>query len=244
MDIGRLLQGVLGSNGAATLKKEVGGLVGRGGAGGGSGLAGVAGGAAAGSLLTMVLGSKKGRKMGGTVLKVGGAAIVAGLAYKAYSDYRSNKAPQHEKLEALPDVPQSSGFALENQSDARGSDFRLAVIQAMVAAAKCDGHIDAEENARIKAAITEQNLSDEEKGFLLDAFSDEADPVAIANLAKTEAQAAELYVVSRMAIDPDMDVERRYLDRLAGALRLPQALVDHLDTKVEDARQQLSTQWG
>lgn len=251
MDIGRLLQGVLGSDGATSLKREVERMTGKGGgastgssSGGSGALGGIAGGAAAGGLLTMLLGSKKGRKMGGTVLKVGGAAIIAGLAYKAYSDYRNNKAPQHEKIENLPEAPKSSGFALEDQSDARGSDFRLAVVQAMIGAAKSDGHIDAEENARIKAAIREQNLSDEEKGFLLDAFSGEADPVAIANLAKTEEQAAELYVASRMAIDPDVEVERRYLDRLAGALRLPQPLVEHLDTKVEDARQQLSALEG
>lgn len=238
MDIGRLLQGVLGSHGAASLQDGI--KRATGGSGGGDGFGGIAGGAAAGGLLTLLLGSKKGRKMGGAALKYGGAAIIAGLAYKAYSDYRNNKPPQHEKLESLPDAPPSSGFALDAHSDARGADFRLAIVQAMVAAAKSDGHVDAEENARIQAAISEQTLSGEEKSFLLDAFAGKADPIAIAQLAGTEAQAAELYVVSRMAIDPDVEVERRYLDRLAGALRLPQKLVEHLNTKVEDARQQLA----
>ncbi|KJS39700.1 MAG: membrane protein [Rhodospirillaceae bacterium BRH_c57] len=236
MDIGRLLQGVMGSDTAATLQREAKRFTSGGGGAGG----GLLGGAAAGGLMALLLGNKSARKMGGTALKVGGAALLAGLAYKAYSDYKSNKAPQHDKIEDLPAAPKSSGFALEDQSAGNNGDFRLAIVRAMIAAAKSDGHIDAEENERIKAAITDQDLSGEEKGFLLDAFSGEADPVAIAQLAKTEEQGAELYVASRIAIDPDAEAERRYLDRLAGALRLPQALVEHLDTKVEDARRQLS----
>ncbi|MGC2857000.1 tellurite resistance TerB family protein [Novispirillum sp. DQ9] len=246
MDIGRLLQGVLGSDAGASLQREVARMTGGGGGkngggkSGGNGAGGLLGGAAAGGLLAMVLGSKKGRKMGGKALKYGGAALLAGLAYKAWSDYKANKAPQHDSVADLPPAPARSGFALEEEVDTRGSDFRLAVVRAMIAAAKSDGHVDAQEQARITAAIQDNGLSAEEKGFLIDAFTGAADPVAIAALARTEEQAAELYVASRLAIDPDEEAERRYLDRLAGALRLPDALVAHLDTKVEDARRQLA----
>lgn len=239
MDIGRLLQGVMGSDVATTLQREAKRFT-NGGGGGNGAAGGLMGGAAAGGLMALLLGNKSARKMGGKALKYGGAALLAGLAYKAYSDYKSNKAPQHDRVEDLPAAPKSSGFALDDQAAGNGGDFRLAIVRAMIAAAKSDGHIDAEENERIKAAINDQNLTGEEKGFLLDAFSGEADPVAIAQLARTEEQGAELYVASRIAIDPDVEAERRYLDRLAGALRLPQPLVEHLDTKVEDARRQLS----
>lgn len=234
MDLGRLLDGVLRSDLSKEVKKVAGG------GSGGGGMGGIAGGAAAGSLMALLLGNKTGRKMGGKALKYGGAALLAGLAYKAWSDYRDKKPPQHESLDEVPQAPSSGAFALDRAS-AEGTDFRLAVIRAMIAAAKCDGHIDAEEHGRVHAAIEAQGLSAEEKGLLFDAFAGDADPVAIARLASGEEQAAELYAASRMAIDPDVEAERRYLDRLAGALALPQALVDHLDVKIEDARQQLAS---
>lgn len=190
--------------------------------------------------MALVLGNKKARKMGGKALKYGGAALLAGLAYKAWSDYKANKPPAQEGAADIAPPPSRSGFAPEEESDSAGSDFRLTLVRAMIAAARSDGHVDAAEQARITAAIEDNALGAEEKGFLFDAFTAPADPVAIAALARTQEQAAEVYVASRMAIDPDEESERRYLDRLAGALRLPQDLVAHLDAKVEGARAHLS----
>lgn len=242
MDIGRLLQGVLGSDTAGTLQREAKRLTGGNGGGSASGASGLLGGAAAGGLISLMLGNKKARKMGGKALKYGGAALLAGLAYKAWSDYKANKAPQHDSIADLTPPPARSGFAPEEETDTGGGDFRLAVVRAMIAAARADGHVDAQEQARITAAIEAHDLGAEEKGFLFDAFTRDADPLAIAGLARTQEQAAELYVASRLAIDPDEASEQRYLDRLAGALRLPQDLVAHLDTKVEDARRQLAAE--
>lgn len=246
MDVRRLLEGVLGSGTAAGLEKEARRMMSGGGSGGKAGGAasgfggGMLGGAAAGGLLTMLLGSKKARKKGGKVLKYGGAALLAGLAWKAWSDWKNGQPARGASLEDVAQAPVGqTGFALERSTGggaAGGEDFRLSLVRAMIAAAKCDGHIDAEEHGRITAAIAEQNLTAEEKGFLLDAFAAEADPLAIARLARTEEQGAELYAASRLAIDPDVPAEHQYLARLGGALGLPSALVAHLDAKVDAAR--------
>ncbi|KKJ76562.1 hypothetical protein WH95_12190 [Kiloniella litopenaei] len=57
---------------------------------------GLASGAVAGGLAGYMMGSKKGRKMAKKTVQYGGLALVAGLAYKAYSDWQGNKnaAPQ------------------------------------------------------------------------------------------------------------------------------------------------------
>ena len=65
----------------------------------GSGLGGVAGGLAAGGLLGVLLGNKKARKkvgkLAGGVVGYGGAAALGALAYRAYSNWQSDKqAPQ------------------------------------------------------------------------------------------------------------------------------------------------------
>ena len=59
---------------------------------------GLAGGAVAGGLAGYMMGSKKGRKMAKKTVQYGGLALVAGLAYKAYSDWQGNKnvAPQQD----------------------------------------------------------------------------------------------------------------------------------------------------
>jgi uncharacterized membrane protein YebE (DUF533 family) len=55
----------------------------------------------------------------------------------------------------------------------------------------------------------------------------------IAALATTPEQAAEIYLVSRLAINPDRPAERAYLEALAHRLNLADELVAHLDRQIE-----------
>ena len=55
----------------------------------GSGVAGGLAGGLAGGALANVLSGKKGRKLAGSALKVGGLAMVGGLAYKAWQNWTS-----------------------------------------------------------------------------------------------------------------------------------------------------------
>ena len=57
----------------------------------------------------------------------------------------------------------------------------------------------------------------------------------IANLAEGPEQAAELYLASRLAIDPDLPAEQAYLEGLANRLALPDELVNHLESQVAAA---------
>jgi uncharacterized membrane protein YebE (DUF533 family) len=243
MDIGKLLGDVLGSGGAT----GTGGAGSTGSTGGigdtvskamNSGIGGgLIGGAISGGLMSTLLGSKKGRKVGGKVLAYGGTAVVAGLAYKAWRDYRNNKPPaDHSHDRDIMQVPADSGFAPEHERDATQTDFRLSLIRAMISAAKSDGHIDQTEHARITDQIADFGLGNDEKAFLFDAFSAPADPITIAKLANTEEQSAELYLASCLAIDPDNPDEQRYLDRLSDGLRMPAELRNHLDHQAASAR--------
>lgn len=255
MDIGKLLGGVLGSGSstgsggtgdvlgniarsaglssqtASKAKEGIGNAMGNGVGGG------LIGGAISGGLMSALLGSKKGRKVGGKVLAYGGTALVAGLAYKAWRDYRNNQPPtDHSQDRDITQVPADSGFAPEQERGADNSDFRLPLIRAMIAAAKSDGHIDQSEHARISDQIARFDLGPDEKAFLFDAFSAPANPIEIAKLAKTEEQSAEIYLASCLAIDPDDPAEQRYLDRLSDGLRISDDLRTHLDFQAQNAR--------
>lgn len=242
MDINRLINGFLGSDAGKAVAMTAGDVTGAAknavsgvtGSGTGSGFGGgLAGGALAGGAMALLLGNKKARKLGGKALTYGGVAALGGLAYMAYRNYKTvqSGAPQASTQQPtpVPDVrqieapPADSGFDPAGP-DAKGGEFRLGLIQAMIAAAKADGHIDAQEQAAINEQIAALNLSSAEKGFLFDAMQAESDPLSIAALAKDEAQAAELYLASLLAMDPDTPEEQRYLERLGDALRLPMAL--------------------
>ena len=55
----------------------------------------------------------------------------------------------------------------------------------------------------------------------------------MASAAATPEQAAELYLASRLAIDPDHPGEKAYLEALAHRLKLPGDLVAHLNRQAE-----------
>lgn len=231
MDINRLIGSVVGhaSNGVS----QAAGAVQK------SGMpTGLVGGAAAGGLVALLMSNKKARKMGGKALKYGGLAAVGGLAYKAWSDHKASQqgvptpAPQPATQDAgfdVPPPPSNSAFDVSNQRDRVGDDLRLTLIRAMISSAKSDGHIDAQENAVIQQQIQSMDLAADEKAFLFDQLSAPSDPIAIARLSGSDEQAAEIYIASALAVDPDTPEEKRYLDRLSDALLLPAELRQQLD---------------
>ncbi len=244
MDINRLIEGFLGGSGGQAAKGAVGSAAdtARRALSGGTG-SGLAGGALAGGAVALLLGNKKARKLGGKALTYGGIAALGGLAYLAYRNYKSGQTstPQSAStdLRSIPAPPPDSGFD-PAATDARGGDLRLGLIQAMISAAKADGHIDAAEHGAISDQINALDLAPDEKAFLFDAMQAESDPLIIAGLAKNEAQSAELYLASILTIDPDTPEEQRYLDRLGDALRLPDALRTELARHAAAAKENVS----
>lgn len=216
----------------------------------GSGMAGVAGGLAAGGLLGVLLGNKKARKkvgkLAGGVVGYGGAAALGALAFRAYQNYQSGQqqpAQQqpvgHAPTQAAPQqpspepLPAGSKFLPETAPAQDGKPFELALVMAMIGAANADGHIDSEEQRHIFQQVGELPLEAEDKAFVFDALSNPPSLQDIAGLAQGPEQAAELYLASRLAIDPDQPIEQAYLEGLAARLKLPADLVAHLESQVE-----------
>ncbi|WP_210485857.1 tellurite resistance TerB family protein [Microvirga antarctica] len=253
MNLGSILEGLMQGQGNARQADPMGGArPPQGGFGGGSGMGGLQGslsdivskipggmgGLAGGGLLSIILGSGAGRSAGGSLLKAGGLAVLSAVAFKAYDDWKKNQAPGAAPLDRIPaQAPAGSGFHLDEEKDKNGNELGLALVQAMISAAKSDGHLDGEETTRIQQQIQQLGLGNAEKGFLMDVMGKPADAAAIARLARTKEQAAELYAASRMAIgDVNTPEEKAYLDRLTALLDLPADLVAHLDTQIDGVR--------
>lgn len=194
-----------------------------------------AAGAAAGSIVSLLLGSKKMKKMGGNLLTYGGAAVLGGLAYKAWQNYQSNKQPTAAAAAQVLPPPADSPFDATTSVAADGKPFALALVRAMIAAAKADGHIDAAEQKSLFKRIENLGLDAEAKAFVFDELSRPTDLNAIAALPRGPEQAAELWLVSRLAIDPDDVREKAYLSALGARFNLPPQLLEHLESQAHAA---------
>ncbi len=246
MSINQLFEQFLGGQGNGVQNNSAGTSSGLGGLTGG-----LAGGLAAGGLLGLLVGNKKMRKsvgkFAGGAIGIGGAAALGAVAYGAYKKWQNNKAPgQHTTVGGgqTPGMNQRTSFPVSYdpaeidfnpaiRPGADGQPFQLALIKAMIAAAKSDGHIDKAEHLAIHEAVSKLELSPKDKGLIFDILQDPPDLKTIAGFAIGLEQASEIYLVSRMAIDPDLPEEKAYLNNLAAELALPQDLVMHLEEQFE-----------
>nr|MBS0021257.1 tellurite resistance TerB family protein [Gammaproteobacteria bacterium] len=196
---------------------------------------GLLGGALSGTLTSLLTG-KKGKKLAGSALNVGGLAAVGGLAYMAYKRYQQGAPAQASASRPRLDQPLvQAGFLPPDEDTTSQNALGLALMQAMIAAAKADGHIDQEEHQRIFEQINKLDLSAESKAFLLEELGKPLDLDAIVKLGVTPEVATEIYTASVLAVDIDSPAERAYLQMLAARLNLAPALVEQVHATAEAA---------
>lgn len=196
------------------------------------------GGTAAGGLLGTLLSGKKNKKGGalGGVLSHGGAALLGAMAHRAYQDWQRGSASAAVAAATPRDAGAVEPGALPAPAPAAdGQAFELALVRAMIGAAKADGHVDAAEQQRIFGQVERLGLDAEAKAFVFDALAAPVSVTTVAAAASTPEQAAELYLASRLAIDPDQPAERAYLEALAHRLALPPGLAMRLDQQAGEA---------
>ena len=196
---------------------------------------GLAGGAAAAGLIGLLLGGKKARKLAGSAVGYGGAAVLGALAWRAWQNWQAGKAQGAPAAPTQAEIAATDERFLPTQPAADGRPFGVALVRAMVAAAKADGHMDASEQQAIFAAVERAGLDAEAKAALFDAMNAPADPAAICALAANPQQAAELWLSARLAIEPDQPAERAFLDALGHRMGLDPALRAHLEREAAAA---------
>ncbi|GLQ08741.1 hypothetical protein GCM10007913_06730 [Devosia yakushimensis] len=158
-------------------------------------------------------------KLAGNAVKIGAVAAVGGLAYKAWQNHQQNQAG------AATAQPSEDAF-IPAPSDQHGQEeLGKSLVRAMIAAAKADGRIDADEKEAIFAKLEGMSLSADEKAWVFDELSSPLDINAVVARADTPEHAAEIYAASLIAITADTASERAYLDALASKLKLPPALI-------------------
>lgn len=178
---------------------------------------------AAGLAAGMLLSGGKPTKMLGNAAKLGAVAAVGGLAYKAWQSYQEKQAGN-----AQAPTPREDAFIPAPGNEAATEDLGKSLVRAMIAAAKADGRIDAEEKDAIFERLKSMPLSAEEKAWVFDELSTPLDINTVVSRADTPEHAAEIYAASLVAITADTPAEQAYLEALASKLRLDPALVTEI----------------
>ncbi|MFS0828328.1 tellurite resistance TerB family protein [Pseudomonas phoenicis] len=202
------------------------------GLGGGLGglLSGIGGKALGAGALGALLGGKKTRKMGGKAISYGGLAALGMLAYKAYGAWQANQvnpASQATAGSTAPREPQTLDRVPADQAEQHSQ----AVLRALVAAAKADGHVDDRERALIEGEFSRLDGDAEVRQWLQAELAKPLDPAEVAQAAQTPEMAAEMFLASLMMVDQENFMERAYLDELARQLRLDPALRQELESQ-------------
>jgi len=176
--------------------------------------------------VALLFGDKGTKKFAKKALAVGGTAAVGGIAYKVFSDWKANSAAP-----AQVDI----GTPINELPSPAANQRSQAIVQAMISAARADGHIDELEQARITGQIKAAGLEQDVTQFLLAEMSKPLDAARIAALADSPEAAGEIYLVSAMFIDKDVESEQRYLENLASAMGLNQQVTAQLDRQLAAA---------
>ena len=111
-------------------------------------------------------------------------------------------------------------------------DVATLTVQAMINAAKADGHIDKQETERLVGKLREDGITDEEQRFVMEEMRKPMDTDAIVQAVPNEQVAAQIYTASLMAINVDTDAEERYMQELASKLGLNQQVTAYLHQAV------------
>lgn len=191
-------------------------------------LSGAGGGALAAGAVGLLLGSKKARKLGGKALTYGGLATLGVMAYKAYGNWQAQQARQGG---ARPVEPQTLDRLPAPQVEAHSR----AILKALVAAAKADGHVDDRERQLIEGELGKLAQDAGLKGWLHAELNKPLDPADVASAATTPEMAAEMYLASVLMVDEEQFMERSYLEELARQLKLAPALKGELEAQVRAA---------
>ena len=195
--------------------------------------------------------------------KLGGMALLGTLAYKAYSNYQETKAGggNASVVGSVKNAGQGmlgsaqgllaglmGGQAAASQPAAAAPaalaapqlspDFTLAVIRAMIGAAKADGHVDAAETDKIFDQIESQGLNAQEKSLLMREMANTPDVASIAAAARTQEEAAQIYLAATLVCDSQCAAEQAYLASLASSLKLEPQFTQALQQELLAMKQQ------
>jgi uncharacterized membrane protein YebE (DUF533 family) len=183
-------------------------------------------GAAAGGALALLLGSRRGRGIGGSAIRYGTVAALGALAWNAYREWEAKQAKSAPAPAAAPPAAPFAQLPAPQQED-----HAWAMLKAMIAAAKSDGHLDDRERGLVEAELHRLAADPALRERVDVELRRPVEPADVAAGIAGPEQAAEVYLASLVICDTTTTMERAYLDALATALKLPPSLKADLEAR-------------
>jgi len=176
-------------------------------------------GAAAGGLLALLVGTKRGRKILSPAIKLGSLAALGTVGYKVYQKWQEEQglASQGSSIEQLEGEPRNARA--------------MAIVRAMIAAAKADGTIDGGERDAITAHIKASDLKADAATILADEMLKPLNIDEIAAASDSPEAAVEIYLASMAIVDVENEKERKFLDQLADAMQIAPGLKANIEAE-------------
>jgi len=184
-------------------------------------------GVAAGGVLGLLLGTKRGRSIGGSALKYGSVAALGAVAYRAYSEWQTRQTAPAPAFATASGAARTVDLLPAPELEAHSR----AMFQALIAAAKSDGHLDDRERGLIDAEMVRLGVDASERHWMEAELRRPLDPAEVARAATSPELAAQMYLASLLVIDDTSFMERAYLDELARQLKLPAELKAELENQ-------------
>lgn len=202
-------------------------------AGSSGGIGGLLGSAALGGLLGALFTGKKTKDLAQGALMLGGTAAAGVLAWNFYKKWAQNK----ETGNGAPACAPQTALAPDE-------DTALLLLQAMVFAARADGHIDEAEKARIQSTAASLFPGQSVPELLQTLMDAPIDPADLAARVRNPEEGRDLYRLSCAVVDVDNFMERSYLNGLAQALGLSDEERDRLEKEARTAARDAAQQTG
>jgi uncharacterized membrane protein YebE (DUF533 family) len=180
-----------------------------------------------GGAIGLLIGSKRGRKLGGSALKYGAIAGIGMLAWRAWQNQQAAG-----QAHSAPD----EGQRLDLLQGPAGERRSLEILQAMIMAARADGHLDDRERALLTDQMTALGADEELRAWLEQQLNAPLDAQRLAREADSPQAAREMYLASLAIIDEQNPMEKAWLEQLAAALNIDRALALELERQVAGAR--------
>jgi uncharacterized membrane protein YebE (DUF533 family) len=148
------------------------------------------------------------------------------------------KAPGQGELKDAPGAgteaadPWAPVTAAPEEEPSAESAEALLMLRTMIAAAKADGGIDAEERGRIAAQLDGAGLSPAARDMVVADFDKPLPPAALAKQASDPMLAAQLYAAAVVGAGGIAAAERAWLDEFAKALKLDRAAAAAIEARL------------
>lgn len=180
------------------------------------------------------LGALLGTMLSKDVVKNAALVGAGAVAWNFYQKWSQNKG------QVPAASPSSSAAAPAPSSSVQADPTAMLLLEAMVFAARADGHIDASERERIEQAVRHMFPGQDVDSLLNSLMGASLNPASLAARVQSAEQGEDVYRLSCLIVDIDHFMERGYLDGLAQALRIPAVRKEELEREADQARRQLA----